>query len=92
MSNVLTKKPIVLDTAGATSLVTDLQKLHSVLVIPSAVNWAFVLHDDAAGSKVVCEAFGADKASYQFFFPDHFPATGLYATTLTNCSLLVYTR
>lgn len=91
MANSLTTKPIILDTVGATSAVTDKQNLHSIVVKPTAVNWVCLINTESGGD-VILDVFGAAKESAQFFFPENFPAKSLYATTLTNCSVQVFVK
>ena len=52
MSNVLDKNPIVLDTAGATSLITKRLGIVGIVVIASADNWSCVLNDADGGDLV----------------------------------------
>lgn len=89
--NVLTSSPIYLDTTGVTSAIADKIRMHSILVVPTATAWEFVLHDTSAAGKVVARALCDTKRSIDIPMPENLSTT-LYLTTLTNCVLLIYRR
>lgn len=89
MANDSTVNPLIADTDDS-AISTDPVHIDSILVYPTAVNWEFSLLT-AAGGTLVCKAFGADKGSYQFFFPPEFKKP-LYVEVLTNCTLQIYRK
>jgi len=93
MANKLVTNPIVLDTAGATSLVNRAMAISSIVVIASADTWSCVLHD-ALGGELVFQA-DSDVANHRSIYwspANPVPVKGLYLTTATDISkVLIYT-
>lgn len=91
MSNDGTLRPMVIDSTGACG--TEPVKIDSVIVLPSAVDWAFKI-TDGNGGKVVLNVFGAAKESGQFFFPEEYQLKdSVYCATFTNLTAAyVYTK
>lgn len=93
MANDLTKNPIVLDTAGATSAISNPVTIRKIIVNGSGVAWSVVLHDESGGDIVFQATEGATNTeqSRTYDFHPRIVASGLYATTLTNITnVLVY--
>lgn len=91
MANALTANPIIIDTVGATSEITEKLRLESIVIVPSAANWVVLLHKESAGTNIVLSAVGSTADSDQYFLPEDLVFT-LYATTLTNITRLLLFR
>lgn len=89
--NVIDKNPIFYDTAGATSAITSQTAIIGIIVNPTAAAWAVVIHDAASGD-VVFKTQDNLQAPVSISFPGGLIQSGLYATTLTNAEVLVYTE
>jgi len=88
--NDLTVDPIFLDTTGATSSITDSLTITAIVVNPTAATWVVELNDASAGD-VVFKTQDNLQAPFGVTFPGKgLFATGLWATTLTDCEVLVY--
>lgn len=88
-ANDLTTDPIFLDTTGATSSVTDALVIRAIVVNPTAATWLVTLND-ASGGDVVFKTQDNLQAPFAVSFPGGLYATGLWATTLTDCEVTVY--
>ena len=91
MANALDKNPLYLDTAGATSAITNPLVIQGILVTPTAATWVALLHD-ADGGDVIFDGQGsaADPIYIPFTALAKFRVSGLYFTTRTNCRVSVY--
>lgn len=91
MANVLTGSPIVLDTAGATSLIASRVKIQAVKWVGNTQAGDVCVLHDASGGNVVwqAKAVGANADIFNVFSPAIL-VKGLYLTTLASGTLLVY--
>ena len=87
MANATDVNPIYIDTVGEIRTIPAV--IQSILVRPTAAAWLAVLHD-ASGGDVIFEANNNLQVALALSFPQGFRVTGIWATTLTNCKVLVY--
>ena len=94
MANDATVEPIFIDTGGV-EVTTDAVLIQAIVVRPTSPGsaWSALLRDTVSG-RVIFKADGINEP-----FGISFPATrlggyptknGIYATTITNCEVLVY--
>ena len=95
MANSFGINPLFFDTAGATSAITNAQLITSIVWdsgASGAVGDVVLLHDALSGNVVwqATLAVAKDTIIWQPACPIH--VKGLYLTTKTNGTLLVYVR
>ncbi len=92
MANVLTTNPMVLDTAGATSAVTQPLAIRAIKWdAPGAAAQVCAIHDAAGGNLIYQHTSEAANKGNDMAFPGRgLMVSGFYLTTLTAGKLLVY--
>ena len=94
MANNLATNPIILDTAGATSAVSNPITVTSIIVNASADTWSCVIHDKPSGN-IIFQADSSVANHRSIYWSPAEPITfsGLYWTTDTNiANVLIYLK
>lgn len=88
-ANDLDNKPIIFDTAGATSAITENVTVQTIVWYGASSTDDIVLHD-ASGGSVVFQSIFASEPQVVYFGPNGVSFKGLYLTTIDGGELLIY--
>ena len=92
MANVLTTNPIILDTAGATSLIARPLRIRTIVWYGATTAAHTIRIHDASGGNIIFGANARVADETIVVTLDGIRVTGLYLTTLDSGTVLVYLR
>lgn len=93
MTNILTTNPLILDTTGATSALTRLLYITSIVWdsgTSGAVGDQCVIHDASGGNIIFTATLAVAKDTIRWQPANPYYAPGFYLTTLGHGTVLIY--